>query len=106
MYTTPHSYNHPQCSWYTGPSLLNYLDEMQPISRMPEGPLRLPIVDRYKDMGTIVLGKVESGTISRGSVYTMMPNRVRWRGGEMGFAFDEKCLVIGNAEVYVYNSIH
>lgn len=67
--------NQQICPWYTGPSLISYLDGLTPISRMSEGPTRLPIVDRYKDMGTIVLGKIESGIINRGSVYTLMPNR-------------------------------
>ena len=29
-----------------------------------------------QDMGTIVLGKVESGTVSKGQILTIMPNRV------------------------------
>jgi len=64
------------CPWFDGPPLIEYLDNLAPMDRMAEGPLRLPIVDRYKDMGTIILGKVESGTIKRGQVLTMMPNKV------------------------------
>jgi len=44
-----------QCSMYNmfvcccrGPSLIQYLENLPPISRMDEGPVRLPIVDRYK----------------------------------------------------------
>jgi len=33
---------------YSGPSLIQYLENLPPISRMDEGPVRLPIVDRYK----------------------------------------------------------
>ncbi|KAK2167577.1 hypothetical protein LSH36_26g08033 [Paralvinella palmiformis] len=36
------------CPWYNGPSLINYLDELSPVSRMADGPVRLPVVDRYK----------------------------------------------------------
>lgn len=31
-----------------GPSLLDYLDSLPPISRALEAPVRLPIADRYK----------------------------------------------------------
>lgn len=30
----------------------------------------------FQDMGTIVLGKVESGVISKGQVLMLMPNKV------------------------------
>ncbi|ESO07332.1 hypothetical protein HELRODRAFT_76588 [Helobdella robusta] len=63
------------CPWYSGQSLISYLDSLPSISRMNRGPIRMPIVDRYKDMGTIVLGKIESGVISKGQVLTMMPNK-------------------------------
>lgn len=63
------------CPWYTGPSLVTYLDGITPVSRAADGPLRIPVVDRYKDMGTIVLGKVESGSVSRGDQVMLMPNR-------------------------------
>lgn len=65
------------CSWYNGPPLITYLDQLQELNRNADGPVRLPIVDRYKDMGTLVLGKIESGTISRGQVLTLMPNKVQ-----------------------------
>lgn len=35
----------------------------------------MPIIDKYKDMGTVVLGKVESGTLKRGATLLLMPNR-------------------------------
>ena len=35
----------------------------------------MPITDKYKDMGTVVMGKVESGSLRRGSNLLMMPNR-------------------------------
>ncbi|KAL5473269.1 hypothetical protein EMCRGX_G027727 [Ephydatia muelleri] len=37
---------------------------------------RMPIVDKYKDMGTIVLGKLESGAVGKGTQLLMMPNKV------------------------------
>lgn len=35
----------------------------------------MPIVDKYKDMGTVVMGKIEQGQIRRGSTLLLMPNR-------------------------------
>lgn len=37
--------------------------------------MRLPILSKYKDLGTVVEGKVEQGTISVGDKLWMMPNR-------------------------------
>ncbi|XP_078274436.1 eukaryotic peptide chain release factor GTP-binding subunit ERF3A isoform X2 [Rhinoraja longicauda] len=39
------------------------------------GPVRIPIVDKYKDMGTVVLGKLECGLIGKGHQLVMMPNK-------------------------------
>ena len=35
----------------------------------------MPIVDKYRDMGTVVLGKVEAGQVRRGGTLMIMPNR-------------------------------
>merc|ERR1711879_543107 len=64
------------CPWYTGPPLLTLLDNLDPLSRDAEGPVRLPVLDRYKEKGTtVVLGKLESGTLKVGDSVTMMPNK-------------------------------
>ncbi|KAL3876303.1 hypothetical protein ACJMK2_034166 [Sinanodonta woodiana] len=65
------------CPWYRGPSLIDYLDSLPPISRAQDQPVRVPIVDRYKDMGSILLGKVESGVVSRNQTLLLMPNRMQ-----------------------------
>uniref|UniRef100_A0A8C7M1L1 G1 to S phase transition 1 n=1 Tax=Oncorhynchus kisutch TaxID=8019 RepID=A0A8C7M1L1_ONCKI len=44
-------------------------------NRITDGPVRLPIVDKYKDMGTVILGKLESGFIAKAQQLVMMPNR-------------------------------
>lgn len=36
----------------------------------------MPIVDKYKDMGTVLMGKVESGECKKGQTMLIMPNRV------------------------------
>lgn len=40
------------------------------------GSNRMPILDKFKDMGTVVMGKVESGSIREGDSLLIMPNRV------------------------------
>ncbi|KAF9924749.1 translation termination factor GTPase eRF3 [Linnemannia zychae] len=65
------------CSWYTGPSLLNFLDSLKIADRKLNAPLRMPISEKYKDMGTIVVGKIEAGSIKKGAQLLMMPNSVK-----------------------------
>ncbi|XP_063286375.1 eukaryotic peptide chain release factor GTP-binding subunit ERF3A isoform X2 [Pelobates fuscus] len=63
------------CPWYNGLSFIPYLDNLPNFNRSYDGPVRLPIVDKYKDMGTVVLGKLESGSICKGQQLVMMPNK-------------------------------
>lgn len=63
------------CPWFRGPSFLDYLDVMPIMSRDFDGPFRMPIVDKYNDMGTVVMGKVESGVAAKGKSLVLMPNR-------------------------------
>uniref|UniRef100_A0A8C9SPD4 Eukaryotic peptide chain release factor GTP-binding subunit ERF3A-like n=1 Tax=Scleropages formosus TaxID=113540 RepID=A0A8C9SPD4_SCLFO len=63
------------CPWYTGLPFIPHLDGLPTFNRSSDGPVRLPIVDKYKDMGTVVLGKLESGSISKAQQLVMMPNR-------------------------------
>jgi len=63
------------CPWYGGPSLLEFLDQLQPAQRYFDMPLRFPIADKYKDMGTCVMGKLEAGTIRTGETLVVLPNK-------------------------------
>ena len=36
----------------------------------------MPIVDKYSEMGTVLIGKVESGGMKKGDILVVMPNRV------------------------------
>ncbi|XP_063076654.1 eukaryotic peptide chain release factor GTP-binding subunit ERF3A [Engraulis encrasicolus] len=63
------------CPWYTGLPFIPHLDSLPNFNRSMDGPVRLPIVDKYKDMGTVILGKLESGSISKAQQLVMMPNR-------------------------------
>ncbi|KAF2279754.1 uncharacterized protein EI97DRAFT_464945 [Westerdykella ornata] len=61
--------------WYDGPSLLEYLDSMQALERKLNAPFMMPVAAKYKDMGTMIEGKIESGVINKDSKYLLMPNR-------------------------------
>lgn len=37
----------------------------------------MPIIDKFKDMGTVVMGKVESGSVREGDSLIVMPNKVK-----------------------------
>uniref|UniRef100_A0A8C2DCX6 G1 to S phase transition 1, like n=1 Tax=Cyprinus carpio TaxID=7962 RepID=A0A8C2DCX6_CYPCA len=63
------------CPWYIGLPFIPHLDSLPNFNRSSDGPVRLPIVDKYKDMGTVILGKLESGSISKAQQLVMMPNR-------------------------------
>jgi len=55
--------------------LLEYLDSMQSLERKINAPLMMPIAAKYRDMGTMIEGKLEAGIIKKDETYLMMPNR-------------------------------
>jgi peptide chain release factor subunit 3 len=63
------------CSFYNGPSLLEYLDSMAALERKVNAPFMMPVNGKYRDMGTIVEGKIEAGVIKKSMSLIMMPNR-------------------------------
>lgn len=63
------------CPWYNGPSLLEYLDSMETLERKLKAPFMMPVSSKYKDMGVVVEGKIESGVIKKGGSLLMMPGR-------------------------------
>ena len=67
--------NPKDCPWYSGPSLLEFLDNMKTMQRHINGPFMLPISGKMKDMGTIIEGKIESGHIKKGGNLLLMPNK-------------------------------
>lgn len=73
-----------ECGWWkkcwkngdnntTSPTLLDLLDTLEIKDRDPTAPLRIPVLERYSDRGTIAMGKVESGVIRTGMKVTLMP---------------------------------
>ncbi|KAH9095472.1 hypothetical protein Ae201684P_014539 [Aphanomyces euteiches] len=59
--------------WYEGESLIDFLDGMTITGRNPQGPLRVPVLDRYLERGTIV----ESGVLTTGAKIVLKPTNVR-----------------------------
>ncbi|KAF8165374.1 eukaryotic polypeptide chain release factor 3 [Crassisporium funariophilum] len=64
------------CTWHDGPSFLEYIDHMPMVDRKLNSPLMMPISEKYKDMGTVVVGKIESGHLRKGDSLILMPNKV------------------------------
>ena len=65
-------------SWYKGPTLLEALDALRPPKRPVDKPLRLPLQDVYKigGIGTVPVGRVETGSLKAGMVVTFAPMNV------------------------------
>lgn len=64
--------------WYKGPTLLGALDNLKLPKRPSEKPLRLPLQDVYKigGIGTVPVGRVETGVLKPGMVVTFGPMNV------------------------------
>jgi elongation factor 1-alpha len=61
--------------WYKGPTLLEALDAIIPPKRPTEKPLRIPLQDVYKigGIGTVPVGRVETGILKPGMNVTFAP---------------------------------
>jgi len=70
--------DHPLKKWYTGGSLLQALDNMDPPKRPTDKPLRLPLQDVYKigGIGTVPVGRVETGILKPAMSVTFGPTGV------------------------------
>ena len=62
-------------SWYDGPTLLESLDMIVPPERPTSKPLRLPLQDVYKigGIGTVPVGRVETGVLKAGMTVIFAP---------------------------------
>lgn len=59
--------------------------------RNPTGPLRIPVIDKFKDTGALfVYGKIESGTLIEDQTVTILPQRLQMVVREIFNAKDEK----------------
>jgi len=82
------------CSWWkesytsgenntNSPTLISLLDSLEMKGRDPQAPLRIPVLDRYNDRGTIAMGKVESGTVRPGMKIVVMPTNNTYKVDEV-----------------------
>ena len=66
----------PRIDWYQGPTLWEVLDNAIPPARDPEGPVRIPVLEGFKDQGVLVIGKTEQGTVKEGMKLVLMPGKI------------------------------
>jgi elongation factor 1-alpha len=68
----------PNMPWYKGPYLLQALDGVNPPKRPVDKPLRLPLQDVYKigGIGTVPVGRVETGVLKPGEVVVFAPSGI------------------------------
>jgi elongation factor 1-alpha len=68
----------PNLTWFKGPTLLEALDAIIPPKRPVDKPLRLPLQDVYKigGIGTVPVGRVETGTLKPGMTVYFAPSNV------------------------------
>jgi translation elongation factor EF-1alpha len=50
---------------------------MHMVERKINAPLMMPLSEKYKDMGTVVVGKIESGHLRKGETLVLMPNKTQ-----------------------------
>lgn len=65
-------------SWYKGPTLLEAIDNLPAPARPTDLPLRLPLQDVYKipGIGTVPVGRVETGILKPGMQVSFAPGNV------------------------------
>jgi elongation factor 1-alpha len=64
-------------TWWKGPTLMESLDNLKPPEKPTHLPLRLPIQDLYniKGIGTVPVGKIETGVMKIGDKVIIVPGR-------------------------------
>jgi elongation factor 1-alpha len=67
---------HDKTSWYSGPILIEALDKLKEPEKLTDKPLRLPVQDVYTitGVGTVPVGRVETGVLKVGQKVTTMPS--------------------------------
>jgi len=66
-----------KCPWYNGPTLFEAIDAAAMPNKPVDKPLRLPIQDVYKisGIGTVPVGKIETGTLNTGKTVVFNPSQ-------------------------------
>lgn len=63
--------------WYSGPTLLDELENFDPSSRMLDHPFRLTIAEIYKSSPTAAVsisGRIDAGTVQKGDALAIIPH--------------------------------
>jgi elongation factor 1-alpha len=65
--------------WYTGPTVLEALDEVTPPERPIDKPLRIPVQDVFSitGVGTVPVGRVETGVMKVNDTVLIMPTGIK-----------------------------
>ncbi|MEM0026002.1 MAG: translation elongation factor EF-1 subunit alpha [Zestosphaera sp.] len=65
----------PNMPWYNGPTLVEALDSLQPPPKPVDKPLRIPVQEVYSitGVGTVPVGRVETGRLKVGDTVVFMP---------------------------------
>jgi len=68
----------PNIPWWKGPTLIEALDSITEPKRPVDKPLRVPLQDVYKigGIGTVPVGRVETGILKPGMVVTFAPANI------------------------------
>lgn len=68
----------PETPWYTGPTVLEALDLLKQPDKPTTLPFRLPIQDVYSisGVGTVPVGRIETGVMKKGMKVAFMPANV------------------------------
>ena len=66
-----------KCPWYSGPTLFEAIDAAPMPNKPIDKALRLPIQDVYKisGIGTVPVGKIETGTLNVGKTVVFNPSQ-------------------------------
>jgi elongation factor 1-alpha len=72
-----HNTSKEKCPWYKGPTLFEAIDAIKMPKKPINKPLRLPIQDVYKisGIGTVPVGKIETGTLNVGKNVVFNPSQ-------------------------------
>ncbi|KAK4879058.1 hypothetical protein RN001_007204 [Aquatica leii] len=87
------------CSWYKDPPFIPFIEELSSLNRKTNEPFIVPIVDKYKDMGTVVMNKVESRERRKEENLMNMPNRTPVTVDQLWLNDDEVSSVVGRENV-------
>jgi len=85
------------CPCYRGPAFIPFIDNLPLLNRRSDGPFIMPVVEKYKDMGTVLMGKVESGEAKKTQTLVLMPNRTQVIVDQL-WSDDEEVTSVGPGE--------